>query len=144
MKNPFGQYAPYMHGRDEAPRGHSASGEYQKQAVKDTEAMLQTDRRYELVCRKRLLYRGLLRLFSVFTGEQDMPVPAMQTIMTAALYVIEGNSSSMTQVDIPLMVARREPFYLRSPKRCECHQATRLLYEYRWYGERRLGGSERY
>jgi hypothetical protein len=52
--------------------GNSAGGEYQKQAVRDTEAMLQADRRYKLVCRKRLIYRGLLRLFSVFTGDQDM------------------------------------------------------------------------
>jgi len=41
--------------------GTVPGGEYQKQAVKDTEAMLQADRRYELVCRKRLFYRGLLR-----------------------------------------------------------------------------------
>jgi len=47
--------------RDEAPQRHNASREYQEQAVKDTEAMLQADIRYELVCRKRLIYRGLLK-----------------------------------------------------------------------------------
>jgi hypothetical protein len=49
------------YGRGEAPADTGSRGEYQKQAVKDTEAMLQADRRYELVCRKRIIYRGLLR-----------------------------------------------------------------------------------
>jgi hypothetical protein len=43
------------------PVRHSASREYQEQAVGDTEAMLLADIRYELACRKRLFYRGLLR-----------------------------------------------------------------------------------
>jgi hypothetical protein len=49
------------YGRGEAPQRHDASREYQEQAVKDTEAMLQADIKCELVCRKRIIYRGLLR-----------------------------------------------------------------------------------
>ena len=75
-------------GRDEALDRHSASREYQKQAVKDTEAMLQADRRFEFVCRKRMIYRGLLRLFSVFIWNRLYLFRAMQTIMTAALYAM--------------------------------------------------------
>jgi len=61
MKNPFGQCASYGIGAVKLSAGTAPGGEYQKQAVKDTEAMLQADRRYKLVCRKRLFYRGLLR-----------------------------------------------------------------------------------
>jgi hypothetical protein len=60
MKNPFGQSAS-RYRRGEAPQRHNASREYQEQAVKDTEAKLQADIKCELVCRKRLFYRGLLR-----------------------------------------------------------------------------------
>src|SRR5690349_3550853 len=74
MKNPFGQCASHTMGAMKLSTSTKPRGEYQKQAVKDTEAMLQADR-YELVCRKRIVYRGLLRLFSVFTGEQDPPAP---------------------------------------------------------------------
>jgi len=61
MKNPFGQCASYGMDAVKLSAGPAPGGEYQKQAVKDTEAMLQADNGYELVCRKRLIYRGLLR-----------------------------------------------------------------------------------
>ena len=55
-------------GRGEALHGHSASEEYQKQAVKDTEAMLQADRRYELYAGRDYSIEDCSELFSVFTG----------------------------------------------------------------------------
>src|SRR5713226_8923728 len=64
---------------------------------KDTEAILQADRRYELVCRKRYSTEDCSKLFSVFTGKQDVlaicPTPGA-TIITKAVYLFASQATS--------------------------------------------------
>ncbi len=62
--------------------------------------MLQADIRYELVCRKRYSTEDCSKLFSVFTGKQDVlaicPTPCA-TIITRALYLFASQASSTTR-----------------------------------------------
>src|SRR5260370_10751541 len=87
---------------------------------KDTEAILQADIRYELVCRKRYSTEDCSKLFSVFTRKQDVlaicPTPCA-TIITRPLYLFASQASSTTRDGQRYLKVSKEP----SKSRTACH-----------------------